>query len=184
MYVCSWFNFKKGYFWTLAKSAWFRVPKNGTSGVRIPKLKIETVLMQKSLQNGLACFVHLRPLRGMLSRVLRKWFLECFREWSLKCPRDCLQECSQEHPLECFIECPLVCSEFGLSVLEHGSLYKFARGYSAHIKGVFCDWCPPNKLETFEDALWKREKLQHLKLKTLHTWLISMRKAECGISQS
>ena len=40
-----------------------------------------------------------------------------------------------------------------------------------------------NKLETFEDALWKREKLQHVKLKTLRTWLISMRKAECGKSQ-
>ena len=37
-----------------------------------------------------------------------------------------------------------------------------------------------NKLETFEDALWKQEKLQHVKLKTLHTWLIPTRKAECG----
>ena len=42
----------------------------------------------------------------------------------------------------------------------------------------------PNKLETFEDALWKQEKLQHVKLKSLYTWLISMRKAECGTSQS
>ena len=35
-----------------------------------------------------------------------------------------------------------------------------------------------------ERCALKAGKLQHGKLKTLHTWLISMRKAECGTSQS